>query len=165
MENPEIENWLKAVLFEEIIPTLEGDKDELETYANEILERFANPFIRHELQSIALNSISKFKVRVLPSILAFHQKTGNWPKKLCEAFAATFLFYKGEFKGVSLPLNDLPSVADFFKQAWKNPDGNKIIEEVLGNTELWGEDLNFYPGLKTHLTQSLEKLKLKLGGF
>ncbi|TFV93224.1 tagaturonate reductase [Algoriphagus kandeliae] len=165
LENPEIENWLKAVLFEEVIPTLDGDKDELETYANEILERFANPFIRHELQSIALNSISKFKVRVLPSILAFHQKCGNWPKKLCEAFAATFIFYKGEFKGTSLPLNDLASVTDFFKQAWKNPDENKVIEEVLGNTELWGEDLNSYPSLKSHLTQSLEKLKQKLDRF
>ncbi|NVJ86285.1 MAG: tagaturonate reductase [Algoriphagus sp.] len=163
VENAEIENWLKALLFQEIIPSLDGRKDELESYSEDILERFANPFIRHELQSIALNSISKFKVRVLPSMLDFHQKFGKWPVRLLEAFAAIILFYKGNFKRTTLPVKDLPSVTSFFQNTWKNPDPNKLIHEVLGNKDLWGEDLNSYHGLTLELTQALEGLKLKLG--
>ncbi|NVK48817.1 MAG: tagaturonate reductase [Cyclobacteriaceae bacterium] len=165
VEDPEMKIWLKALLFEEILPTLEGNKQDLEDFGKDVLERFANPFIRHELQSIALNGISKFRVRVLPSILFFHEKTGKWPSRLLEAFAATLLFYRGKFKGVNLPLNDLDYVTDYFKKAWEISDRNTLIQEVLSNIDLWGEDLNVYPELANQLTQTLESLELKLGGF
>ncbi|MEP1085888.1 MAG: tagaturonate reductase, partial [Algoriphagus sp.] len=106
VENPEIGAFLKAAIYEEIIPTLDMSQEELNRFAADVLERFANPFIVHELKSIALNSISKFKVRVLPSLLAYHDLKKEWPEKLILSFAALLVFYKGNYQGVETPVND-----------------------------------------------------------
>ena len=71
MDNSALNAYLRACIFDEIIPTLDLPEQELKDYAENVLERFANPFIVHKLSSIALNSVSKFKVRVLPSILEY----------------------------------------------------------------------------------------------
>ncbi len=78
---------------------MEYSEEELTDFAKDVLERFANPFIRHELKSIALNSISKFKVRVLPSLLSYWEKNQSWPANLTMGFAALILFLQGRFQG------------------------------------------------------------------
>ena len=82
MDNEGMHNFLKTCLFEEIIPTLDLPKEELLDYANSVLTRFANPYIKHYLSAIVLNSVSKFKVRVLPSVLEYKNRFGNYPKNL-----------------------------------------------------------------------------------
>jgi len=92
--------YIETAIFKEIIPALDINKNVLESFAKSILERFSNPFIRHELQGITLNSVSKFKTRVLPTILDYQKKFGVLPPVLTFSFAALIAFYKsgGRFK-------------------------------------------------------------------
>lgn len=126
---------IRKCVFDEIIPTLDLPKEELTDYANSVLERFANPYIKHYLSSIALNSVSKFKVRVLPSILEYIKRYGKMPKTLIFSFAKLIEFYK-----MGTP-NDAPEVIEYIK--------NHSVRDILKNEEFWGTDLSY-------LTEELE---------
>jgi tagaturonate reductase len=153
--------FIQKVIFEEIIPTLDLPTDELVQFANDVIERFQNPFIRHELLSISLNSISKFKVRVLPSILEFHKRKGSLPENLIFSLAALLRFYKGEWKGEPIPLNDSPDVLEFFKDAWDSYEDGEFVKRVLANESFWGVDLSKVEGLVSHVQHDLSRLNLK----
>ncbi len=71
LSDPVLSAFIRSTLHEEILPVLPLPKEELEVYAESVLERFANPFIRHQWTSIALNSCAKFRARVLPTILEY----------------------------------------------------------------------------------------------
>jgi tagaturonate reductase len=120
-----------------------------------VIERFQNPFIRHELMSIALNSISKYQVRVLPSLLEYVKRQQKLPVRLVSSLAALILFYKGEWKGEVIPLNDTPSVLSFFKKAWSLGPPGTVIEHILSNQELWGMDLTTVKGLTAEVENQL----------
>ncbi len=120
--------YLRKCIFEEIIPTLDLPRAVLEEYAESVLSRFKNPYIKHYLSSIALNSVSKFKVRVLPSILEYKARFGTYPPTLLFAFAKLLAFYKTDMA------NDLPEVVAFMK--------SHSAAEILANADLWGEDLS-----------------------
>lgn len=128
MNDKDMRAYLEKCVYEEIIPTLDLSKEELTAYADDVFQRFANPYIRHMLSSIALNSVSKFKVRVLPSILEYKKRFGTYPKNLLMGFAALLDFYKTEMA------NDDPAVMEFLKSA--------SLEEALAREDLWGEDLS-----------------------
>ncbi len=127
---------LKKCVFDEIIPTLDLPHDELLSYANSVVERFSNPYIKHYLSAIALNSVSKFKVRVLPSILEYIKRYNKMPETLLFAFAKLIDFYKTDMT------NDDADVVEFMK--------NNDTAAILANEALWGQDLS-------HLTPEVEK--------
>lgn len=129
VDNEELNQYLRACIFDEIIPTLDLPEAELKDYAESVLERFANPFIVHKLSSIALNSVSKFKVRVLPSILEYIKRYNKVPQHLMIAFGALIRFYKTDMA------NDNADIMEFMKNA------NTL--DILKKTEYWGEDLSF----------------------
>lgn len=129
MEDKHMSEFLHKCIYEEIIPTLDLPEEELIDYADSVIERFKNPYIRHMCASIALNSVSKFKVRVLPSILEYIKRKNEMPKNLILAFSKLIEFYKTDM------VNDDPSVAEFMK--------NASIDEILANEKLWDEDLSF----------------------
>ena len=151
-------HFVRKTLEEEILPTLDLPPEELQQFVGDVMERFQNPFIRHELLSIALNSISKFQVRVLPSLLAYHQRKGKLPEGLLFSFAALILFYKGEWQGEAIPLNDTPAVLEIFKKAWSQGDASVAIEQVLRSHELWNTDLTKIAGLHSGLEKSLRAI-------
>jgi tagaturonate reductase len=144
--------FLRQAIYNEIIPTLDLPASELEQFAADVMERFQNPFIRHELSSIALNSISKYKVRVLPSVLEFYKRKGTLPEKLLQALAALILFYKGTHQGETLPVNDTPEILEFFKHVWKPGDADYAVHETLANKAFWDQDLTQVPGLQARVT-------------
>ncbi len=119
----------KVCVYDEIIPTLDMPKEELVSYADSVFERFQNPYIKHFCSSIALNSVSKFKVRVLPSILEYIKRFNKMPEKLLFSFARLIEFYKTDMT------NDDKDVTEFMKTA--------TVDEILANTSLWDEDLSF----------------------
>ncbi len=121
--------FLKGCIYDEIIPTLDLPKEELLEYAENVLLRFANPYIKHFLSSIALNSVSKFCVRVLPSILEYIKRFNKMPEKLLFSFAKLIEFYKTDMT------KDDADVVAFMKTA--------TVAEILKNETLWGEDLSF----------------------
>ncbi len=88
MQDPEVEGFLQAVLREEIIPALPLDEADLQVFAEEVLRRFRNPYIQHQLQAIALNMGSKCVTRLLPQIQSFRQTNGRFPPRMVLALAA-----------------------------------------------------------------------------
>lgn len=162
VEDEEMGAIIRETIYKEIIPTLDLPSEELKKYANEVLDRFRNPFIRHELASIALNSISKFKVRVLPSMVEYHQNFGTWPKNLVKSLAALILFYRGECNGESLPLNDGQEILDFFKAVWKKGNMEEIVTSILTQEEFWGIDLSKEDELISAVNQAILNLSYDL---
>ncbi|HZY81742.1 MAG TPA: tagaturonate reductase [Cyclobacteriaceae bacterium] len=160
VDDKEVGSWLLKAIHEEIIPTLDLPKEELTKFANEVMERFQNPYIKHELSSIALNSVSKYKVRVLPSVLGYISVKNELPKRLLYSLAALIRFYKGEWKGEILPVNDSPDILEFFGKAWSTNDPTHVAKVVLGNVDFWGADLNAVAGLNKYVTESLKELDL-----
>lgn len=129
MNDEDFMKYINVGLFDEIIPTLDLPKAELEDFANAVIERFKNPFIKHYLLSIALNSVSKYKVRVLPSLIDYYEMFGKLPKVLTFGLAALIVFYKGD------EANDDPKIMEFMK--------NAEVSEILADTSLWDRDLTF----------------------
>jgi tagaturonate reductase len=154
--------FIRKTIFDEIIPTLDLPTDELEQFANAVIERFQNPSIRHELLSISLNSISKFKVRVLPSILEYYKRKNSLPENLVFSLAALLRFYKGEWEGEKIPLNDSADVIKFFDNAWTHMQINELVAHALANTSFWGQDLSKVDGLATKVEQDLRRINSKV---
>ncbi len=128
MDDEKMLGFVRTCLFEEIIPTLDLPREELEAYAENVLIRFSNPYIKHYLSSIALNSVSKFRVRVLPSILEYRARFGKSPKNLIFSFAKLIEFYK---KGTP---NDDPAIMKWMKDS--------TVVQILSDKNVWGTDLS-----------------------
>lgn len=129
IDDEKMNAYIKSCVYDEIIPTLDLPREELLEYADNVLTRFANPYIKHYLSSIALNSVSKFKVRVLPSILEYIKRFDKMPKSLLFSFAKLIDFYRTDMT------NDSESVTTFMKTA--------SVEEILANESLWDADLSY----------------------
>lgn len=145
--------FVDRLLQDELIPMLDLPRPELESYAKSVLERFKNPFIRHELTSIYLNSISKFKTRLLPVFLRYVRERGELPPLMTLAFAALLLGYRAD----RLKPQDSPEVLDAFREAWSRPD--EFITAILRKSEFWGQDLTAVPGLEAKLSSMLKLLE------
>ncbi len=143
MDDELVYSFMKQGIFEEIIPTLDLPEEELTQFANDVIERFKNPFIKHYLLSIALNSVSKYKVRVLPSVLQYIKDKKSEPKRLVFSLAALIAFYRTD------AANDDADIMKYMKTA--------TAEDVLSKTEYWGENLSFLlPSIEKYL-EDIEK--------
>lgn len=143
MDDELVYSFMKQGIFEEIIPTLDLPEEELTQFANDVIERFKNPFIKHYLLSIALNSVSKYKVRVLPSVLQYIKDKKSEPKRLVFSLAALIAFYRTD------AANDDADIMKYMKTA--------TAEDILSKTEYWGENLSFLlPSIEKYL-EDIEK--------
>lgn len=164
MEHPVVGKFIRDAIFDEIIPTLDLPKEELEKFANEVIVRFSNPYIKHLLMSIALNSFAKFETRVLPSILEYKKRTGSIPGKLTFSLAATIAFYKGKRGEEVIALNDDAAVLVRLKNAWAKYNGSDesiedVVREVLSFDKNWKIDLNKVEGLTSAVTKHLVNIE------
>jgi tagaturonate reductase len=167
VEDEVIGKFLRGVIYDEIIPTLDLPEDELKNFANAVLERFMNPFVNHYLMSIALNSMSKFETRDLPSLLEFAKRKGELPKKLVFSLAALIEFYKGKRGKEDIKLADDKDILDLYKELWTNCDGSEeayrnLVTAVLAYEVNWKMNLNEIKGLTDAVTENLIKIE-KLG--
>jgi tagaturonate reductase len=137
IENDTIGLFVKTLIDEEIIPTLSLDEEDLKKFAADVIERFKNPFIDHELFSISLNSVSKFRARCLPSIKGYASKYGKLPKLFAFSLAALIQFYL-----TTDGVRDDEDVLEFFREAHSD-----IVSDFLGKTEFFGEDIRIIGGL------------------
>ncbi len=161
VEDPQVGEFIKSTIHDEIIPTLDLPKDELEQFANDVMDRFKNPFVKHLLSAIALNSISKFKVRVLPSLLEYINRKNELPQNLVHSLAALILFYKGQYNGEETPVNDSQDIMDFFAKVWESEDANQVAHQVLANKDLWDQDLSQVNGLENAVAEQMLALAEK----
>ena len=173
-QDPLVSRYLKRLLHEEIVPAAPGKSDALKQYADEILERFRNPFLRHRLTDIGLNSLAKVEVRLFPSIRDFHQRTGRAPELCCLALAALLRFMKasatdenglaGEAHGRSYRIRDEANRLTTLQDAWQRWDLHRetgeFVEQVLQSTALWNRPFRNLPAVSSavsrHLTNILE---------
>ena len=155
-EDPEVGKFVHKVMFEELLPTLNLPKEELEKFAADVMERFRNPFVKHFVTSIMLNSFPKFKTRDLPGLKTYLERKGELPKGIVLGLAAICTYYKGGKRGEDeIVPNDDPKIMDLLKTLWATGDVRKVAEGVLADEFIWGEDLNAIPGLTDLLTADL----------
>lgn len=152
MNDPQILTYVEKTIFDEIIPTLSLPTEELTTFANDVIKRFKNPYIKHQLLSISLNGMTKFKTRILPQLLTYVEKNQKLPTHLVFSLAALIAFYRGERNGVAYPLNDDQHWLDCFKQLWADFASNQIslqelVATVLSQKSHWEIDLTTVPNL------------------
>lgn len=153
-----IGKFLSNAIFNEVNPTLGLDENELKEFAEEVFDRFRNPFIKHHLASIALYFVSKFKVRVLPSLLTYVETNGKLPLNLTFSLASLIRFYQGSFGEKALPLNDEEGIIAKFKEIWTNEDYKKVAELALSETLFWDTDLTKVEGLKIAVAKALYEI-------
>lgn len=126
LKDEKVSAFLKKCIFDEIVPTLGNTETDVK-FGEAVLERFSNPFIKHQLLSIALNSVSKFQVRVLPTILEYKEKFGSYPAALTFSMAALIAFYRTD------KANDGADIVEFMK--------NASVEDIMKKEGYWHADL------------------------
>ncbi|PXV85616.1 tagaturonate reductase [Lachnotalea glycerini] len=170
MHNNVIKSFMNQMLYEEIIPTLSLDKNDLKEFAEAVEDRFNNPFVNHELMSISLNSTSKWKARNMPSFLAYYKKEGKLPKCLTMSLAAYIAFYSNDIqrreedglickrpKGNEYKVQDDAWVLDFYYDH-RNDTKDQLVYEVLSNKHMWDTDLTEISGLEKQVVEDLTRI-------
>lgn len=157
MEDELILNFIKGTLFDEVIPTLTLPKDELMEFADAVLARFRNPYVKHAHLAISLNSVSKWRARCMPSFLDYIRNEGKIPAHLTFSLAALMSFYTGsEIRDKALighrgeeeyRIMDDAAVLDFFA-ANSGKEAAEYVHAVLSNVDFWGQDLSALAGVE-----------------
>jgi tagaturonate reductase len=160
VEDPEIGKFVHKVMYEELMETLNLPKPELQAFADSVVERFVNPYVKHFVTSIMLNSFPKYKTRDLPGLKTYLERKGELPKGLVLGLAAIITYYKGGKRGdVEIVPNDDAAIVALLKDLWASEDVRKVAEGVLGAEFIWGEDLNLIPGLADLVAADLELIR------
>lgn len=156
-----IGKYIRQVMYSELIETLNLPKEELTQFADDVWERFCNPFVDHQVTSIMLNSFPKFKTRDLPGLKTYLERKGMLPQGLVLGLAAIITYYKGGKRSDGTPIvpNDAPEIMALLKELWDTGSTRQVAENVLASQILWGEDLNEIPGLTAALTYYLNKIQ------
>ncbi len=153
--------FIRDLIFQEVIPSVSAiPRAELEAFARAAFDRFLNPHIHHRLLTIALNSASKVKERILPSLLGYYESTGVLPPRLVIALAAFIRLYRGEWRGGAIDLNDDQELLDWFRQAWAQAESPEALAQaVLSREALWEQDLSALPHLVAQVGACLRALE------
>ena len=160
VEDPEIGKYVRKVMYGELMETLNLPKPELEAFADSVIERFVNPYVKHFVTSIMLNSFPKYKTRDLPGLKTYLERKGELPKGLVLGLAGIITYYKGGKRGdVEIVPNDDAAIVNLLKELWATDDVRKVAEGVLAAEFIWGENLNEIPGLTGLLTANLELIQ------
>ena len=148
--------FVRKVMFEELLPTLNLPEEDLRKFANDVLERFVNPYVKHFVTSIMLNSFPKFKTRDLPGLKTYLERKGELPKGIVLGLAGITTYYKGGKRGEDdIVVNDDEAIKNLLSGLWATGDVAKVAKGVLGAEFIWGEDLNSVPGLTAMLEADL----------
>lgn len=142
VEDEDVGRFAAELINDEIKPTIELPKDEMDAFANSVVERFKNPFIRHELMSIALNSTTKFRTRLLPTYNDYRRKFGKSPKHILFSLASLAVFYRGKRGDEDIKLADDPKFLEFWKEVWVLTDFDAMAKKILGASDVWEQNLD-----------------------
>jgi tagaturonate reductase len=168
MDDKAFLQFITNLAFNEIIPAIpyQIDLPVAENFANNVLDRFRNPHIRHEWLSISLQYSTKIKMRVIPLLLNYFKTYNTVPQNMALGFAAFIRFMKveqqadGTFTGSisekSYKVTD--SQAAWVSKVWQTGDINSVVEVVLKNKELWDADLSVLPNFKDTVSSILDKI-------
>ena len=171
MHNETIKGFMNKMLYEEVIPTLPLDKQDLLNFAASVADRFNNPFVDHALMSISLNSTSKWAARNMPSFKEYINLKGELPACLTMSLAAYIAFYTSDVqrreadglickrpKGNEYKVQDDAWVLDFYYEH-RNDSVEDLVKAVLTNTRMWGEDLSAIAGVEAAVASGLKLIR------
>lgn len=171
MNDDKIRNFMNTMLYDEIIPTLPLDKQDLMEFAEAVSDRFNNPFVDHALLSISLNSTSKWKARNMPSFLEYIEAKNEIPPCLAHSLAAYIAFYSNDIqrreadalickraKGNEYKVQDDAWVLDFYYEH-RNDSAEELVHAVLTNTDMWDQDLSQIQGLEEIIVSELKAIR------
>ena len=171
MKDATVSGFMDKMLQEEIVPILPLDREDCKRFAAAVRDRFSNPFIRHELMSIALNSTSKWRARNMPSLVEYVEQRGTLPKCLAMSLAGYIALFSNDIqkldengltcrrpKGNEYLLNDDRWALEFYWEH-KDDDAAALARAVLTNERMWGQDLTRVPGLLDAVTEGLAKIR------
>jgi tagaturonate reductase len=134
--------FVRGLQTDEIKPTIDLPADEVDKFAADVMERFMNPFIRHELMSIALNSTTKFRTRLLTTYNDYRNIYGKSPKHILFALAALIVFYRGKRGDEQIKLADDQKYLDFWRELWQLDDCAEIAKKALSAEDIWQQSLD-----------------------
>ncbi|MBO5358779.1 MAG: tagaturonate reductase [Clostridia bacterium] len=166
MSDETMGRFIRQVVMDEIVPQVNLSLDEVKDFANSVFERFENPFIDHALLSISLNSVSKWRARVLPSFKDYCKNNGKLPKLITFSFAALLAFYSANDlreeglyakrgNGDEYVIHDDKAVLEFFAENCGKAD---LVKKACQNLDFWGEDMSLYDGFVDAVSVWYDKL-------
>tara|TARA_R110001583_G_scaffold189182_2_gene351901 strand:+ start:2234 stop:3682 length:1449 start_codon:yes stop_codon:yes gene_type:complete len=161
MDDKQIAPFIDRLLHDEIIPSLDMDKNDLINFSHDVINRFKNPYIEHFLTSISLNSFAKFNSRLLPQLLTYIEKNKQAPKLLSFSLASLICFYLGKRGTEVIPVNDDEWILKCFYEwgpLYEN-DIHQLVNNVLGLEKVWGINLNRQENLTEEVVQLLTSIK------
>ena len=171
MHDEVILGFMNRMLYDEVIPTLPLDKEDCKNFAAAVQDRFNNPFVNHELLSIALNSTSKWRARNLPTLLDYVRANGALPPCLTTSFAACLAIYSSDVqaltdaglvcrrpKGNTYTVQDDRWVLEFY-YAHRDDTDAALAHAVMTHQEMWGEDLTAIPGFEAEVVRILGQIR------
>lgn len=166
VEDDLIGKYVQSVIYDEIVPTLDLSMGELMDFASSTIDRFKNPFINHYLIDISLNSMSKFKTRVLPSIIEFQKRKKVLPENLVFSLASLMYFYKGDRNGEKITISDDNEIIKLYDDLWNKYDGSDeyldyLVKTIFELEDLWEMNLNDVFGLRKKTVEYLANIKEK----
>lgn len=146
------EKFLLEMIEQEIIPTIALNESELVIYANDVLDRFKNPFVAHKLSDISLNSISKIKSRLLPILNDYQELKGKAPERISLCMISLLLFYLRNPDSI----RDTDEIKAWFKAKSREKNEAKSLKEAM---KYW-LDLDFMNGFESPFDQAIQKLTI-----
>lgn len=163
VEHEIVGRFVDQVVFGELLKTLDLPETELRKFANDVLDRFRNPFVKHFVTSIMLNAFPKFKTRDIPGLKIYNHRFGKLPKGLVLGLAAIITYYKGGVRADGAPVvpNDDVAIVQLLSDLWATGSVEKVVKGVLGAEFIWGEDLNEIAGLAELLAELLTSIQEK----
>jgi tagaturonate reductase len=152
MQHELVGTFARRVMLDEVVPSLATSPTDAEPFAQQVLDRFANPFIEHALLDITLHQTAKLRVRVVPSVLRYAAKTGKAPGGIALGLAAYVWFMRGAptASGGAASPNDAEGAA--VREQWRQITAasddtlSALARAVCADRELWGEDLTAVAG-------------------
>lgn len=156
-----IGKYIHKVMFDELMETLNLPEAELKQFANDVLDRFNNPFVDHQVTSIMLNSFSKYQTRDLPGLKEYLKRKGGLPEGLVLGLAAIITYYKGGKRedGTEIVPNDDPKTICLMKELWTTHSTQTVAENILAAKDIWGENLNRISGLTERVVYYLDAIQ------
>ena len=154
---PEVEQYIHQMVDLEVLPVIQGDPDELKQFANKILERFYNPYLKHYLKDISLNSLSKWETRDYPTVLDNYSTKGQIAKRSIFSLAALLVLYSGK-QTINFTPVDTPEYVQFIRESFDEDDINKWIYDIIHHPSMWRADLSAVPFLEQEVVKGVKSI-------
>ncbi len=156
-DNADVNTFINSMVEKEVLPMIDGDKEELKTFADGILERFYNPFIRHQLRSIALNSLSKWETRNFVTVKDYWQRAGRLAEYELFTFASLLALYA---PGSGFEPQDNEAHVSYIRDHWNDNDLRETVRTIVSDGGIFLEDFEaVVPGFSGKVAEYLGNIR------